>query len=194
MILWTIQPLSVWQELNKKGYFICNPKKAENLNESEYYSFKDAYDWLNTQMELRVGKRPNGVQYPVWAWYRRDWKHKKPDLREAAYGKRGEKAVCLEIEIPDNQVLLSDYDYWHFVLNNWFLDNSTSEEEYDKMHDWFDSLPIEKKEKIKLESWNRIFDITPIENDWFSVGRYVQATFWCLKLSQVRKVQFFVCR
>lgn len=47
-----------------------------------YRDFKNAYDWLVVKMEERISKL-NGVNYPVWAWHTRDWKHKKPDLRES---------------------------------------------------------------------------------------------------------------
>ena len=35
MRLWTIQPIEVWEELNKKGYFICNPIKADYISNKE---------------------------------------------------------------------------------------------------------------------------------------------------------------
>ena len=28
MRLWTIQPIEVWEEMNRLGYYVCNPKKA----------------------------------------------------------------------------------------------------------------------------------------------------------------------
>lgn len=193
MILWTIQPIEVWEELNRKGYYICNAKKSENLID-DVCNFKLAYDWLVRDMETKIGKRPIDVLYPIWAWHTRNWKHKKPDLRESGYDAKGVKSVCIEIEIPDNQVLLSDFDAWHFVLNHSWLDNSTSEEEYDKNQIWFDSLSYKEQEILKEKSWQGIYDIRPFENDWFQRGRYIQATFWKLELSQVQKVQFFVAR
>ena len=131
MRLWTIQPIEVWEELNKKGYFICNPIKANYISDKEW-NFKEAYDWLVGQMEYRIGRRPNGVSYPIWAWHTRDWQHKKPDLRNIGLGNKGEKSVCIEVEVPDNQVVLTDFDVWHFVLNKWYFDDSYSEEEWEK--------------------------------------------------------------
>ena len=34
------------------------------------------------------------------------------------WGEKGTPVVLLTIEIPDNLVLLSDFDYWHCVLND----------------------------------------------------------------------------
>ena len=193
MRLWTIQPIEVWKELNKKGYFICDPIKAEYISDKEW-NFKEAYDWLVGQMENRVGKRPKGVSYPIWAWHTRDWQHKKPDLRNVGLNTKGQKSVCIEVEVPDNQVVLTDYDIWHFVLNGWYFDNSTCEEEWEKLHAKYDRLDRGRKEQIKLQSWQNIFNISPFENDWFQRGRYIQATFWVLYLKDVRDVRFFVAR
>lgn len=193
MRLWTIQPFEVWEELNRKGYFICDPKKADYISDKEW-NFKESYDWLVNQMELRIGRRPKGVSYPIWAWYMRDWKHKKPDLRNVGLGTKGEKSVCIEIEIPNNQVVLTDYDAWHYVLNNWYFDNSTCEEEWEKLHNKFDKLSNEKQKIVREQSWQKIFDISPYESSWFQRGRYVQATFWTLYLKDVKSVQFFIAR
>ena len=193
MRLWTIQPIEVWEELNKKGYFICNPIKANYISDKEW-NFKEAYDWLVGQMEYRIGRRPNGVSYPIWAWHTRDWQHKKPDLRNIGLGNKGEKSVCIEIEIPDNEVLLHDYDAWHYVLNNWWYDGSFSERDWEKKHNWFDKLSNEEKEILTKKSWERIFDVSPFKNDWFQKGRYIQATFWVLYLKDVKNVRYFIAR
>lgn len=193
MRLWTIQPIEVWKELNKKGYFICDPIKAEYISDKEW-NFKEAYDWLVGQMENQVGEKPKGVSYPIWAWHTRDWQHKKPDLRNVGLGNKGEKSVCIEIEIPENRVVLSDYDAWHYVLNNWYFDNSNNEEEWEKAHKNFDRLDKDKREKIKQQSWQNVFNISSFKNDWFQRGRYIQATFWVLYLKDVKDVKFFTAR
>ena len=186
-MLWTIQPLSVWIELNNKGHYICDEKYIDPY-------FKKAYNWLVSQMEYRIGERPKGVTYPIWAWHTMNWKHKKPDLRESGYGEKGTKCVCMEIEVPDNEVLLSDFDAWHSVLNDGYFENSKSEEEWGILHNEFDKLSIEEQKRVKLKSWNKIFDISPFKNDWVHKGEYIQATFWVLYLKDVKRVQFFTSR
>ena len=193
MRLWTIQPVEVLEEINRLGYYICNPKKAMYISDKEV-NFKSSYDWLIIEMEKRIGKRPNGVSYPVWAWHTRDWLHKKPDLRQAGYDTPGTKCACIELEIPDNQVVLSDYDLWHYVLNDWYFDNSKNEDEWESKHKYYDSLSPEKKLQKKLKSWQSMFDITPYESNWCCRGRYIQATFWVLWLKNVKKVQFFTAK
>jgi hypothetical protein len=189
--LWTIQPIEVLTEIESKGFFICNDTLSENLQDE---NFVKAYNWLVTEMEKRIGVKPKDVTYPIWAWHTEEWKHKKPDLRCAGHAKRGTKMICMELEIPDNEVLLSDFDKWHAVLNDWFNDTSTNEAEWEEQHDWFDNLPKSEQEKVKLESWSRIFNTEPFQNDWTSNGRYIQATFWKLEKTYIKKVQHFTAK
>lgn len=173
--------------LEKDGVY----RTDANLIKESY--FLPSYDWLSKYLEEKDAK-PNGVSYPIWAWYRRDGKEKKPDLRSSGYETSGVKCVCIELEIPDEKVLLSDFDLWNYVLNNWWLDDSKSEEEYDKLYEWFDVLPYEERERMKRESWKKIFDITPERSDWYCKGEYVQAIFWELKREYVKKIQYFTAR
>ena len=48
MIIWTIQPYSVYQQLESKGQFYCDPEKSENLKEN---NFQVAYNWMIKQMK-----------------------------------------------------------------------------------------------------------------------------------------------
>ncbi len=192
MKLWTMQPVEVYDILMRDGVFSPDPTLISMPE------FLTAYDWLIKYLEKK-SKKPAGVSYPVWAWYRFNKKEKKPDLRHACYGVRGEKMVCLELEIPDQEVLLSDFDLWHFVLNNWWLDPAVfkekyTEEEYDKNHEWFKNLTAKEQDEEKDKSWHMIFDITPFDSDWIAKGDYVQAIFWELKKEYVKKVQFFTAR
>lgn len=189
--LWTIQPVEVYEELTKTGRFICNPALSDNIAEP---MFDDAYKWLDKQMEKRVGSKPKGVTYPIWAWHTFNWKHKKPDLRMSGYANRGEKLVAIEIEIPDREVLLTDFDSWGFVLNKWFLSSGNTEEECDKDEEEYKALPKNKQKKALEKSWENIFDLGPFCNDWTWRGRYIQATFWELKMEYVKKVQFFTAK
>lgn len=190
--LWSIQPIEVWDILSNKGVFICNPKKSTLLYEDK--KFQLAYKWLIAEMEKRIGKRPENVLSPIWAWYLRDWKNKKPDLRESGYGERGRKSVCLYLELPKDRVVLSDFNAWHYVLNRMYNEDSKTEAEWKKIMEWYDNLPYNIREDLMYKSWQNIFDITPYKTEWRSNGAYVQATFWELFLSDVKDIQFFICK
>ncbi len=115
MTLWTMQPVELYQSILETGKYICDPKQGSMPE------FIEMYDWLVEQMKERVGKPPEGVIYPVWAWYAQNGKHYKPDLRSErwGYGSAGDKFACIEIEVPDELVLLTDFDLWGIVLNHW---------------------------------------------------------------------------
>lgn len=189
MILWTIQPISVLKELYDKGIFICNPNLSHYIRDEQ--NFKESYDWLIDKMETHIGKRPKNVIYPIWAWHTRNYKRSKPDLRESGYAERGEECVLIEFKKPPNQVMLSDFDSWHFVLNNWYIGNAKNIAEYKKEENWFSRQSPSEQNKLKKESWNKIFDITPIETEWERRGDFIQATFWELNSEEVISYRIF---
>ena len=188
MRLWTIQPESLYNDLVAKKVIHCEPSKSELITE---WGFDKPYKWLVEQMKTRIGQPPIGVEYPIWAWHTFDWKNKKPDLRNGVFRGYEGPQVCIELEIPDEKVLLSDESAWHIVLNNGFFGDATNDEEFDKEYEWFDNLPIEEQERIKVKSWEKVFNVTPFKSDWETRGRYVQATFWELRLSEVISVRHF---
>ena len=186
MILWTMQPVEVWQEIQETGVYRCDPAR------SSMPEFTDMYEWLIRQMEQRIGPPPAGVTYPVWAWYMQNGKHRKPDLRTErwGYGPGGEEYACIEFEIPDDRALLSDFEVWHIVLCNGLI--AESEEEDNRQDTYYDSLTSEEQKAYKDKNWERVFDITPQDNHWIKRGSWVQATFWELRKEMIRGVRFFI--
>jgi hypothetical protein len=184
-----MQPVEVYEQIKKDGYYKFDSTKAEN-----YKDFKNSYSWLEQQMNIRGIIKENSCDGLVWAWHTYNKKHKKPDLRHSGFGYKDEESVCLEIEKPDDKVLLSDYDLWHYVLNGWWLDKSTCEKEWDKNHEWLNTLDTSERNRIIEESWKDIFNIYYYESDWILRGAYVQATFYGLELEDIKKVQYFKCR
>ena len=177
MRLWTIQSKSVYDILIKKGEYRCTPEKSECLEEFNFYR---SYDWMNAQMEKRVCKKPAGIKYPVWAWHTFEGVHKKPDLRKSDFRFLREDSVCIEIEIPDSQVLLSNEEDWHMVLNDLFDAKYRNDLDFDSAYEWYESLSESEKQQVKEKSWECIFDTTE--------SRYIQATFWELKKENIVKV------
>ena len=115
MRVWTIQPVSLFEALQQQRILYAD------FNQSQYHDFDDfvqAYAWIANQMSRCVRPPLAGVKVPFWAWHTVDWKHRKVDLRTTLFRNYSDPTVCLKLEIPDNQVLLSDFENWHFVLNN----------------------------------------------------------------------------
>lgn len=185
MILWTMQPIEIWNMIQEAGVYHCDPSKCSMPE------FTDQYDWLIRQMEKRIGPPPEGVSYPVWAWYSQNNGHRKPDLRSErwGYGPGGELYSCIEFEIPDNQVLLSDFGAWHHVLNNWPVFNSG--EEYNRYDDWAETVSKEEKWAFLEENWEKVL-VSPREAQR-NINReeWIQATVWELRKEMIRRTRFF---
>ena len=159
--LWTIQPMKFYMELLKKKRVRCKPELSINLCEDKDI-FEEPYQWLIHEMEKRVGPRPKGVTYPIWAWYRTNGKLHKPDLNSwmirTIYP--NEEAICIELLIDRNRVVLSDEPLWVFGPLNHLA-----------IHEAEDYPMNQSKEEI-YNTWYKIFDVDSEESDW------VQATFW----------------
>lgn len=96
----------------------------------------------------------------------------------------------LTLDVPDELVLLNDYEDWHAVLNNHYL--SASEAEYDRMEVLEDANKLEQH--VKEASWQRIFDLTQWgDPDW--IGNkdepLIQACTPWFEHAWVRKVERF---
>ena len=186
MILWSIQPEEVFNLIQRGGVYRCD------IHKSGMKDFADVqYSWLVSQMKKRIGPPPEGVSFPVWAWYQWREDRKKPDLRWERWhcGFNGEKFYRLEIEIPDEQVLLSDFEAWHVPLNNGLFTDSDNEEEfneeeYDELYKLYESLSPEAQAAMRATNWERFFNITP--------GASIQATFWELRKEQIHEAKMFI--
>ena len=191
--IWSIQPKEVINEIHNNGFVVCDPVKIGDWFGNEYDKFKPAYDWLVKRMSEKIGK-PDHVRYPLWGWYIRDWRNKKPDLRNIGYGRPGDIQYCIECEIPVKEIVLTDFQEWNCVLNDFPLFVVDSDEEYERIYDKFSNLSTEEQEKYKRDSWNQVFDIAPFNNGYRIKGKYVQATFWELRKEYIKKVTKFKVR
>lgn len=185
MRLWTIQPPEILKIIETSGEFVCDPAFSSKV-------FSQAYDWLVKQMDAHGIEHPYGLELPIWAWYKTNGKNEKPDLSDSFYGTPGDKMVCIEIEIDDKDVLLSDFYAWHAVLNEVFLDSALTEEEWYLQHNWFDSLAPELQKKVMLESWKDIFNIVPVSNGFIARGQEVQAVFWKITKDMIKSYEYFI--
>lgn len=127
----------------------------------------------------------------------------RPDLRSSGHFRKGTRGVRIEFEIPDDQVLLSDFESWHYVLNYWYLARSEAEDKaFDryialKGFDYFITRPLPEPYHNQLvATWLRIFDLDWAD-DYVASPREqksIQAVFWELRLDHVKNVDFFVSR
>lgn len=194
--LWSIVTEQAWQALYAQGVL----KSRKGLADRE---FLNAYDWMRRQMEQRIGPAPDIDQYPIWAWYQAtDQKRKRPDLRETGHLASGKVGYRIEFEKEVNEVLLSDFELWHFVINRHFIPESETqarlfEQGLEKQFgtSCFEELP-KSAQRLFEKSWDRIFDIIFEPKNIASSfpEKQIQATCWELRLDEVAKVGRFVAR
>ena len=190
MILWTIQSIKAWEELQQRSVLYANPRYVDN-------DFLPAYGWMTEQMRKRLGMRPSEDSLPLWAWYQwEDERSRRPDLRSSGHLPKGEPGVRIEFEIEDNLVLLSDFELWHYVLNYWYLPTSEAEGESFEAElanqglSFYETKPLPNPiyHKRIEKNWERIFDM-----EWAPEGiasptpeKSIQATFWELCIDDVK--------
>ena len=95
----------------------------------------------------------------------------------------------MEIDVPDQDVLLSDFDAWSIILLHGLL--SDTEKEVEELNAQYEALSASEQIQMKEKNWERAFDLTPMDNEWMRRGDTIQATFWELKKEHIKKVQFF---
>lgn len=82
-----------------------------------------------------------GENYPIWLWRRRVSRYEK------ALFPTGTRGVILTLEIPNDIILWSDFESWHFVLSNTPI--TDSEEEWEEYLRNEQTYPVvETREKI----------------------------------------------
>jgi hypothetical protein len=156
------------------------------------HHFLPAYRWMMEQMRRRVPAYGGG--FPIWFWY-----SPKPDLRESGCLDRGDRGLRIELELPRENVLLSDFQTWHCVLNRWHLSRSWRESrEWDRKVKGYDQFRSELPASLEAElqaTWERVFDLDLVRRTklWGPVDR-IQGVVDRVLLSQVRGVREFVAR
>lgn len=177
MRLWTIQPVAIWELIQREGSYRCDPALAIDGKD-----WPDSYDWMAGQMCARIGPPPPGVRWPAWAW------EKKPDLRKSIGRNNTDPYARLTLEVPESDVILSEFEDWHFVLMDSYLALTEAESNANE------NATLEEREA----SWERIFDLDYVRDAWQGGGgreeRRVQATLWELRREHVWGAEVFMPR
>jgi len=194
MRLWTIQGIAIYEQLQKDGVAYCT-----HPDWSDYEEIMHAYHWMAAQMRKRIGNPPvQGIEFPLWAWYQYDSAKRKKPTRSPINCCEGLSAF-MEIEIPEHQVLLSDFSNWHTALNLCALTDwkriSKKTEQLDELAGrrlLFKEYPKDIQKEIE-NSWEAIFDLDRRDKTvgrTYKKNRSIQATFWALYPENVCSVEF----
>lgn len=175
--LWTVQSVRAVERLGETGVMQCDAQFVDPC-------FHDPYRWMAGQLSQKNGLPPNGVKWPIWAWVVR------PDLRTSGFAKRGTPCALLQFEADRSQVLLSDFDAWHAVLNDHHYFATDDEfERYQRKLDFGRARRATVATKSKLNSWQGIFVERPE-----ACTNLVQAVLWQVFQAQVRRITYFSAR
>lgn len=181
MRLYTITTEKAFSALNERGWLTGNARYA-------WRGFLPAYRWMSTQMNRRVGPSRGRSSYPIWAWVA------KPDLRARGHLPGGTNGYRLEITVPDEDVLLSDFSLWHIVLNESYLSRDEDDEARFETRER-SNIPNSVLRLEIQKSWERIFDVRgDRDSDWWGKEPDLQATFWRLDKAQVKEATPFLAR
>lgn len=199
MRVYTIQTIGFYEELLQNGVAYCN-RESETCKES-----KVQYDWMAEQMRKRIGEPPiPEIKYPVWVW--RQYNSKKDPMppmspKEIPDGQK--EAVMLEMDVPDNEVLLSDLNLWILPLNHWAINKKREdkllykelgvyEEKHGKCYEMHE-YPEEIRRKI-FDSWERVFDLNIYDPYMITSkpqNRSIQGTIWLLRKEWLKVAHIF---
>jgi hypothetical protein len=100
----TFVTAAAFRHLCETGWLGPNPETVEQW-------WRPAYDWMRWRMLARIPTARG--RYPMWFWPIAgcDW---APQLSWSVKGD-----VVLLVDLPSDEVLLSDFGDWHAVLNVW---------------------------------------------------------------------------
>ncbi len=150
MRLYTVQHKLALDEILNGANFYCDEKFAD-------VDFKKAYNWLKVQMErILKCKIPTNL-YPIWfhsCIQAFGFEVENQDELDNLFYFKEKDYYLLEFEIPDDMLVMSDYEKWHCVLNNSFLDKG-----FYKPYDEIEPFKSYSSSEIE-ESWKEVFNIS----------------------------------
>ena len=166
-ILLSMGELKITDTNNMKTYHFFDDSFGINR-------FKEGYDYIINRMHKYLKDKSDyssDIIAPIWGWY------KYPDINEL--NEDNSNLYRLEIEIDDDKVLLSDFDYYENVVIAGVDFIYSSEKKRQEIY---------QKEKLEgIEVIYKLYD-KMINKNHLRNAKYVQATFWKLKREYVKSI------
>lgn len=171
--VWTRQVPQVEDELKRSGRYIVREEyvRAKNDTISDYYL--ELYRWLAAGCRRRgLASMPSDAMLPIWVAL-------TPGTRLG----KVEGAISLTLSVPEENLLVIDYNKWGYRVNDWYVPESPEDERAFNlelarlgianeaalvMGSQGNFYPAQKSKICR--SWERIFDEGPAEDDEQNVG------------------------
>lgn len=122
MKFYTVQSQGTMKRAREKGVYSSDKK---------HWFEPKAYPWMIEKYNEKLKKSAESL---LWLW------DKKPNVDGSGWGETGKVMELIEVELDEQEVVLSEFGLWHYVLNGW-------------------TIQLYENEDIEMEkSWERIFD------------------------------------
>lgn len=170
---WIVIEAAAWELLQQQGELTC----ADRFARSEA-GLERAYEWMRSQMTALGVAPPFSGLTPWWFWVQRYYKHREPFLEDLA---GVQDPVVLELRLPAESVVLSCFDSWQGVINDYPLFGYKEEgDAYEQIYDDTQAA------QFKRESWRYVFDLSRyVEQELDVAFRKVQGCTWMLDMNHV---------
>ncbi|WP_241519546.1 DUF3841 domain-containing protein [Bifidobacterium callitrichidarum] len=159
----------------------------DNGDNEWWNALQPAYQWIISEMTRRGLSQPSEDATPLWAWMQ--WVdsqgnvRREPDRNDESF-ESDRDSDLIHLRIPADRVLLTDFEAFHWVINNWPLAPKEStdwtDEQYDK---WLDEHWDDSPEQ-KQQQWPDRVIVTPDDLP----HRWVQACVWTIAPDDVISV------
>lgn len=181
--VYTFQHAGALPLLVKRGYLAGHEQFI--LPVAEGWTFlQRPYDWMKLQVKRRL-KSYTG-DWPVWA------RIESPPHNMNVKRRYGDAQILIKATVPLSRCVLSDFDLWEMVMNQWYLSDTIKQAEAyleDKI-----KIPKRKKES----SWKKIFDLSKPKNvhrgNYFigtdsQKGRHIQVCIDRIYLDEIEYIK-----
>lgn len=190
MKLVTFQTIDALKELISKGYLQAD----ESFVNAEKYG--TIYDWITEKMTEYIPNKYN-CKYPLWCWV----KFKNGICPPKHKGKSNDLKVKITFHKLEQEVFVTDYRRYAFVLNNLFIPDSQKEkEEFEKILKTYniteeDLKVIIRKDKFKTHRTDKEYlDVCKKIRQSFDKcitrdSNVLQGCIWRIDLSEIDKIE-----
>ena len=109
MRFWTRQHEAVWDELQKTGQYIVKKEYIEEKNDTISEFYLKLYEWY-TKAARKYIDIPEDLKYPIWL-----------SVSEDMMLQPTEHAIIFEVEIPEGEYLICNFDKWGYRVNYFYV-------------------------------------------------------------------------
>lgn len=181
--VWTRQHPQVLRTLEQGMVYRVREEhiRAKNDTISDYYL--ELYRWY-TRQGSRCVPAPEGVEFPIWV-----------SLTTASMLQPVEGSAVLTLEVPEEQLLITDMNKWGYRVNYWYIPTDPEDERRHEAElkrcgivnqtaliqtDKGNFYPLLRRKIV--ESWRRLFACPPAK------PADAQGTLWELRPEWLREV------